>query len=342
MVDDPSEDLRLQWRRCGAMSEVLDEARREAQAAKAEAAYLRAELAESRAAAGKLQEAGADLQEAYGTLWCELSQAVGDVAYWQTLAETNAAKHGIVPDPTRARASTGVAAASRTEHLRRLRDAAQEKVTEAARTEAAQWRRLAERRGDELRRRPLLGRAEVQPQTVAQTSRASCSPERSADRSNSHLKSAPERTTNPMLLPTPCRAGARSRPSSAAAQPIATGNGSALQSSSRAPCQAECSGEMMASSSRGRNSSAAGDVGRSRVPSSSSMDTLYFSIASPHKHRRSATASGVGPGTDLAPVRVLDFHAAVSAPRLSPRTRSSSADKKASSSGVVPVVHWKP
>mmetsp|Transcript_33552 Transcript_33552/g.106435 ORF Transcript_33552/g.106435 Transcript_33552/m.106435 type:complete len:502 (-) Transcript_33552:196-1701(-) len=164
-------------------------------------------LRASRAETARLQEAGVALQEAYEALQQEYREAVGDNAYWQTLAEARAEELAAAqaaaeaaaagPEPAAAAAGQALAAqgagpatAGQEEQLaegragaaglpraleRRpspreaLRAAAAEATHEAALAEARRWRRIAEQRGEEL---ALLRRSSGLVATASDASQA--------------------------------------------------------------------------------------------------------------------------------------------------------------------------
>jgi len=140
-LDAALEQCRLQVR-WDALVSALQEVRAEAFHARDEARAAREEARNAQDEVRQLQEAGCKLQEAYENLQRELRDAVGDAAYWKVLVEEGEREPR---DPgNRCEKATGDWTA--------LRADAQSQAAEAARAEAARWRQLAERRGEELLR----------------------------------------------------------------------------------------------------------------------------------------------------------------------------------------------
>eukprot|EP00930_Biecheleria_cincta_P088509 TRINITY_DN77754_c0_g1_i1.p1 TRINITY_DN77754_c0_g1~~TRINITY_DN77754_c0_g1_i1.p1 ORF type:complete len:308 (+),score=56.80 TRINITY_DN77754_c0_g1_i1:57-926(+) len=191
-MDDASEHSRLQVR-WDALVSALQEVRAEAFHARDEAHAAREEARNAQDEVRQLQEAGCRLQEAYEHLQQELRDAVGDAAYWKVLVEEGESE----PREPRDRGNRCEKASG---DWTALRADAHAQAAEAARAEAARWRQLAERRGEELLR--------LRQQLAAKEAKGAAAPEMSRTlQASEQVKRA---SLHPALgVPTPARAQAR-------------------------------------------------------------------------------------------------------------------------------------
>eukprot|EP00442_Polarella_glacialis_P055002 CAMPEP_0115097964 /NCGR_PEP_ID=MMETSP0227-20121206/30841_1 /TAXON_ID=89957 /ORGANISM="Polarella glacialis, Strain CCMP 1383" /LENGTH=321 /DNA_ID=CAMNT_0002492407 /DNA_START=15 /DNA_END=981 /DNA_ORIENTATION=- len=229
--DENSENqpLQTQWNR---LLGALEDFRAEAFEARLEAEAARKEAQDARAEAKRLQDAGCRLQSAYEALQRELREAAGDAAYWRVMLEEAEKEQQITTGRDAAVESAATTAAPPVRQARHsreggreplrtwtsLRSAASEEAIEAARAEAAQWRQLAERRGEELnrvRRQLLVPDMPSLPAAVASigpTAAAEVAP-RQQPQPSPQKERRVQRTLGPLFdSPTPMRAGLRLRP----------------------------------------------------------------------------------------------------------------------------------
>lgn len=112
----------------------------------------------------RLQEGGLGLQEAYEDLQTELKEAVGDVAYWRELAEARAEAQGAdagkaanvevqtatAPPETLEEAEAAINGSSIPAVEPNTREALRADMLQDAKDQAARWRKVAEKRAEEL------------------------------------------------------------------------------------------------------------------------------------------------------------------------------------------------
>jgi len=138
------ERLQIRW---DALLSALQELKAEAFQAKGEALTAKAEAHGAQEEVEMLQEAGCKLQTAYASLQQELREAAGDAAYWRVLMEEMQKERSTTPNAKETESPRSPA-----EPWASVRSAAQVDAAQAANSEAAHWRQLAERRGEEIQR----------------------------------------------------------------------------------------------------------------------------------------------------------------------------------------------